>query len=194
MNLLDGRTAHAGTRRHRNRRETGEIDHDDLRRFVDAEPDHHQRQIRKRRQRPIELQRRIQQTARNPAHAHRDSNRHSRDRGQRERAEHAQRAPREMFGEWQTALNAAVPGVQKRGPDSLGRRQKQRRQPVQMRSKPPKRRERRYRDCAQRRGRAFARQTPAAHRPRFTSRRLACLGQRHSAQRFTRSRHDSTSS
>jgi hypothetical protein len=103
-------------RGHGNRREAGKIDHDDLDRFVDAEPDHHQRQISERRQRSIELERRIDKAARNPARAHQDTDRDRRERGQRKRTEHAQRAPRQMLRERQTALNAAMPGVEKRGP------------------------------------------------------------------------------
>jgi hypothetical protein len=51
--------ARAGTRSHGDRREASEVNDDDLRRLVDAEPDHHERQVSERRQRPVKLQRRI---------------------------------------------------------------------------------------------------------------------------------------
>ena len=46
--------------------------------LVDAEPDDDQRQVGERRQRPVELDRRIEDAARDARHAHRDAERESR--------------------------------------------------------------------------------------------------------------------
>ena len=53
--------------------------------LVDAEPDDDQRQVGERRQRPVELDRRIEDAARDARHAHGDADRDRGDAGEQER-------------------------------------------------------------------------------------------------------------
>jgi hypothetical protein len=50
----------------------------DLRCLVDAEPYDDERQVGERRQRPVELDRRVEDAARDARHAHRDADRYRR--------------------------------------------------------------------------------------------------------------------
>ena len=77
----------------------GQVEQDDLGHFADAEPDDHQRQVGERRQRPIEFDRWIEQTAGDARDAHGDADRDAGEDGEHEGCKHATEAPQKMDAE-----------------------------------------------------------------------------------------------
>jgi hypothetical protein len=109
VDLLDRHAADAGARRHGERRKARKKDQHDLRRLVDAEPDDDQRQIRERRQRPVELDRRIEDAAGDPRHPHRDPGRNRGYASERKAAKTRNRLQygvRKRLAAWMSPLHA----------------------------------------------------------------------------------------
>jgi hypothetical protein len=129
--------AYAGARRQRHRREDGEEQQDDLRGFADAEPDHHQRQIGERRQRPVELDRQIEDSARDAGNAHRQADRDGDRNGEDERREDARHAGGEMVIE-RMPVDVAGERLLERAPDRFRPLQEQRLDPTRMRRDSPR--------------------------------------------------------
>jgi hypothetical protein len=97
VDLLDRAGADAGPRADRQRREAGEIDQHDLGEVADAEPDDRERQVGERRDRPVELDRRIEDAPGDAVDAHGDADRHGGDQRQEERAEDPVEACQDML-------------------------------------------------------------------------------------------------
>ena len=76
---------------------TGQVNQEELAGFADSEPDDGQRQVGERRDRAVELDRRVEDAARQPAHAHGEADRDRGDHRQEEGAEYAVEAPEDVL-------------------------------------------------------------------------------------------------
>lgn len=75
------------------------VDQQDLGEFADAEPDDDERQIGQRRQRAVELDRRIEDAPGVAVHAHQDADRNGGGAGQEEGREHPRQAGHGVLGQ-----------------------------------------------------------------------------------------------
>jgi hypothetical protein len=101
------------------------------------QPDHDERQTRERRQRPVELDQRVCNAARNARGPHRDTDRHCGDHGKTERRQHPQHTDFHMLCERRAALRVAGNRADERVEGRARRRQEQRLDPAEPRREPP---------------------------------------------------------
>ena len=105
--LLDGDGAHARAGIDGDGSEAGEENQEQLAGLADPEPDDRQRQIGQRRDRAVELDGRIEDAPRMPAHAHRNADRHRGHGGEGKGAEDAVQAPEDVLMERVVAESVA---------------------------------------------------------------------------------------
>ena len=97
VDLLDRHRAHPGAGVDRDGRETREVDQEELAGLPDPEPDDGQREVGERRDRTVELDRRVEDAAGMAAHAHRDADGHRGDGREEEGEEDAIQAPEDVL-------------------------------------------------------------------------------------------------
>jgi hypothetical protein len=158
VNLFDGTGFDARARADRQGGETGEIDQEDLAEVADPEPDDRQRQIGQRRNRTVELDRRIEDASGKAVDAHGDADGYGGENGQEKGAEDPVKTPQDVLvqgvlakalalgddlrsgaDEHQEAFHVVVVAgdLQKLREHQPGRRQKERPDQLQFGDQPP---------------------------------------------------------
>ena len=121
---LERHAPHARRGRQRDRRYDGEEDEEHLRPLADAEPDHHQRQVGERRDRPVGLDHRVEHAAEHRREAHAEPDRHRDEERAAERRQHPAEARPGMVEEGrigEAALQRRDEAVRPPPPATAGR-------------------------------------------------------------------------